>query len=299
MHPDRSGDGAGGNSPDQSKSQQLQAFAAAVTLAACRLRGRWDQQTYQTMKLHPLALFAAMMPLVVPMTAVAEPDSKPETIDKHLTGTKPIGSAWRASEIIGTNVKNANDETIGEVKDLAVDFKTGEILAVIVSSGGFLGVADTLSSIPSSALRYDVKAEAFKTKLTKDQLQKAPQHKADDKAGYTDAALAKLREYRDSIGGDVNAPDNTANNDEDAEEKSVTPVDQGSSDSDVKTTKDIRSAVVDSDLSFNAKNIKIITNGGHVTLRGVVESKDEHAAVLKLVHGQVDKADVSDLLEVK
>lgn len=251
------------------------------------------------MKLQSFTLLTVIMPLVLPLTAVADPDSKPEAVDKHLTGSKPIGSAWRASEIIGTNVKNANDETIGEVKDLAVDFKTGEVLAVIVSSGGFLGMADTLSSIPSSALRYDVRAEAFKTKLTKEQLQKAPQHKANDKSDYSDAAMAKLREYRDSIGGDVDAPDNTANNAEDAEEASVTPVDQGTSDSDVKTTKDIRSAVVDADLSFNAKNIKIITNNGHVTLRGVVENKDEHAAVLKLVHGQVDKADVSDLLEIK
>lgn len=251
------------------------------------------------MKPHPIILLTALMPLVVPLTAVAAPDSKPETIDKHLTGDKPIGSAWRASEIIGTNVKNSNDEVIGEVKDLAVDFKSGEILAVIVSSGGFLGVADTLSSIPASVLRYDTKAEAFKTKLTKEQLQKAPQHKTGDKPDYTDAAMAKLREYRDSIGGDIDAPDNSANNAEDAEEKTVTPVDQGTSDSDVKTTKDIRAAVVDADLSFNAKNIKIITNDGHVTLRGVVENKDEHAAVLKLVQSKVDKNEVSDFLEVK
>lgn len=240
-----------------------------------------------------------MMPLVVPLTAIADPDSKPDAVDRHLTGSNPIGSAWRASEIIGTNVKNSNDEVIGEVKDLAVDFKTGEVLAVIVSSGGFLGVADTLSSLPSSALRYDTKAEAFKTKLTKEQLQKAPQHKTSDKPDYTDAALAKLREYRDSVGGDNDAPDNSANNAEDAEEKTVTPVDQGSSESDVKTTKDIRAAVVDADLSFNAKNIKIITNGGTVTLRGVVENKDEHAAVLKIVHSKVAKDNVQDLLEVK
>ncbi len=252
------------------------------------------------MKPHPFTILTvSIMPLVVPLTAVAEPDSKPETIEKHLTGSKPIGSAWRASEIIGTNVKNSNDEVIGEVKDLAVDFKTGEVLAVIVSSGGFLGVADTLSSLPSSALRYDTKAEAFKTKLTKEQLQKAPQHKSGEKPDYTDAAMAKLREHRDSVGGDIDAPDNSANNAEDAEEKTVTPVDQGTSDSDVKTTKDIRAAVVDADLSFNAKNIKIITNGGQVTLRGVVENKDEHAAVLKIVHGKVDKNDVTDFLEVK
>ncbi|RYD41529.1 MAG: BON domain-containing protein, partial [Verrucomicrobiaceae bacterium] len=113
------------------------------------------------------------------------------------------------------------------------------------------------------------------------------------------AAMAKLREYRDSISSDSSEADNTAANKADADGNNVTPVDQGNSAADLKTTKDLRSAVVDADLSFNAKNIKIITNNGHVTLRGVVETKDEHAAVLKLVHNHVDKNNVTDALTVK
>jgi len=48
-----------------------------------------------------------------------------------------------------------------------------------------------------------------------------------------------------------------------------TATDQGESPSDVEITRQIRSAVVgDSSLSFGARNCVIITNGGHVTLRG-------------------------------
>lgn len=252
------------------------------------------------MKTTQRTLLISLIPLLSPLTAFADPETKPGEVTNNLSATKSIDNAWRASDIIGTSVKNANDETIGEVKDLAIDFKKGEVLAVIVSSGGFLGVADTLSSLPTSVLRYDAAAKGFKTKLTKEQLQKAPQHKSGESPDYSDATVSqKLREYRDAIGGDVNAPDNTAKNEVDANEKTTTPMDQGSSETDINTTKTLRAAVVDSDLSFNAKNIKIITKDGNVTLRGVVESADEHDAVLKLVHNHVDKTRVNDSLTVK
>lgn len=249
------------------------------------------------MKTSHRTFWISLIPLLSPMTAFAEPK---DDVTNNLTASKPISNAWRASEIIGSSVKNAGDETIGEVKDLAIDFKKGEVIAVIVSSGGFLGVADTVSSLPTSVLRYDAAAKGFKTKLTKEQLQKAPQYKSGESPDYSDATVSqKLREYRDSIGGDVDAEDNTAKNEVDADEKTTTPIDQGTSEADINTTKTIRSAVVGSDLSFNAKNIKIITKNGKVTLRGVVESTDEHEAVLKLVHNHVNKTQVDDSLSVK
>lgn len=252
------------------------------------------------MKITHRTLWISLVPLLVPLTAFSETGNKSEEITNNLTSSKPIAGAWRASEIIGTSVKNAQDETIGEVKDLAIDFKSGELLAVIVSSGGFLGVADTLSSLPPSALRYDVAAKGFKTKLTKEQLQKAPQHKSDESPDYSDATVVqKLRTYRDAIGGDVNAPDNTAKNEVDADGKTLTPMDQGSSEADINTTKDIRAAIVNSDLSFNAKNIKIITKDGHVTLRGVVDSAAEHDAILKLAGNHVNETKLNDSLKVK
>ncbi|MEO7099513.1 MAG: PRC-barrel domain-containing protein [Luteolibacter sp.] len=248
-------------------------------------------------------LFFLLLPLLSPLTAFAEPDASPEKINARVMDTKDdqrLATAWRASEVIGTNVKNTANETIGEVKDLVLDLKAGELIAVVVSSGGFLGIADTLSSIPPSALQFDGQTKSFKTSLTKEQLQKAPQHKSTERPDYSDSTvMAKLRDYRDSIGGDVKAPDNSANNEVDAKEDTVTPMDQGNSDSDLKTTKDIRAAIVAADLSFNAKNIKIVTKDGHVTLRGVVNNSAEHGTVLKLVRDHVDSTKITDSLSVK
>lgn len=252
---------------------------------------------------HRTLLFS-LLPLLTPLAATAEPEADPQPVANKLTDPKNdprLGSAWRASEVIGTTVKNAADENIGEVQDLVIDFKSGDLLAVIVSSGGFLGVADTLSAVPSSALRYDTTAKAFKTKITKEQLQRAPQHKKGEQPDYSDSTvMAKLREYRDSIGVDTDAPDSTAKNEGDEEEGKLTPVDQGTSDADVKTTKDIRAAVVkEESLSFNAKNIKIITRDGHVTLRGVVESSNERETIVKIAGQHVSPDEVTNSLTVK
>jgi hypothetical protein len=201
---------------------------------------------------------------------------------------------------MGVSVINKSDENMGEVKDLVLDMKNGEILAVIISSGGFLGVADTLSAVPVQALWYDADAKAFKTKLTKEQLGKAPQFKTNAWPNYRDVTtLETLRLYRDAISGDVTAADNSAQNVKEMDENAVDPTDQGNSEKDLQITKDIRSEIMSNDLSFNAKNIKVITKDECVTLKGVVDSKVEHQAILKIAKNHADSAKIIDDLKVK
>ncbi len=75
-------------------------------------------------------------------------------------------------------------------------------------------------------------------------------------------------------------PDNTARNERDRDPKALTPLDQGNSKADVDTTAQIRREIVGTKgLSVNAQNVKIITNNGHVTLRGPVDSAGEKRIV--------------------
>jgi sporulation protein YlmC with PRC-barrel domain len=232
------------------------------------------------------------------MTVFAEAE-KPAELNYPIAGTKGSSNSWRASQVMGLSVKNAADETIGKVEDLLLNMHSGEVLAVVISSGGFLGIADTLSAVPVSALRYDDTAKAFMTKLTKEQLGKAPQFKNNEWPNYNEVtSIEALRSYRDTIGGDVTAPDNSAQNEKEIHENAVDPTDQGNSEKDVKITKDIRSAIMGKDLSFNAKNIKIITRNGHVTLKGVVASHDEHHAIIKIAGMHANPANVTDNLKV-
>jgi len=75
------------------------------------------------------------------------------------------------------------------------------------------------------------------------------------------------------------APDNTGRNVRDRGD-TVTSGDQSESKADLETTQKIRQAVVaDDSLSTNAHNVKIVTIGRKVTLRGPVDSAKEKQIV--------------------
>ena len=71
-------------------------------------------------------------------------------------------------------------------------------------------------------------------------------------------------------------PDNSGRNVRDRDDQTKTPGDQSENEADRTITQNIRQALTaDDSLSTNAKNVKIITNDGTVTLRGPVKSEKE------------------------
>jgi hyperosmotically inducible periplasmic protein len=95
--------------------------------------------------------------------------------------------------------------------------------------------------------------------------------------------------------------DNTAKNVRDRDDATLTPGDQGQTAEDIKITQQIRKAlVIDAgDYSISAKNIKIITENGKVTLRGPVNSQAEKAAIATMASAVVGEVNVDNQLEVK
>jgi osmotically-inducible protein OsmY len=93
--------------------------------------------------------------------------------------------------------------------------------------------------------------------------------------------------------------DNTAKNARDRSGETKTSGDQSNSSADLKTTQAIRQALMkDSALSATAKNIKVITTNGHVTLRGPVRTSQEKAKVDQLAKSAAGGAQIEDQLEV-
>ena len=71
-------------------------------------------------------------------------------------------------------------------------------------------------------------------------------------------------------------PDNSGRNVRDRDNQTKTPGDQSENEADRTITQNIRQAITaDDSLSTNAKNVKIITSDGTVTLRGPVKSEKE------------------------
>jgi hyperosmotically inducible protein len=94
--------------------------------------------------------------------------------------------------------------------------------------------------------------------------------------------------------------DNTGINKRDRSGATMTPLDQGNNPTDLKITQTIRKAVMhDGSLSFTAKNVKIITSGAKVVLRGPVKSMEERADIEAKARATAGVTDVDDELEVK
>lgn len=96
------------------------------------------------------------------------------------------------------------------------------------------------------------------------------------------------------------APDNTKVNERDRNTAAPTPMDQGQNETDLKITQQIRQAVMaDGSLSFTAKNVKIITQNGKVTLRGPVNTAQERSAIEAAARKVAGTAQIDNQIEVK
>ncbi len=101
-------------------------------------------------------------------------------------------------------------------------------------------------------------------------------------------------------GDDKTKPDNTAINERDRSDETKTSGDQSNSSTDLKTTQAIRQALMkDGELSTTAKNIKVITANGHVTLRGPVKTAQEKAKIDQLAKSAAGGAQIDNQLDVK
>jgi hyperosmotically inducible periplasmic protein len=95
------------------------------------------------------------------------------------------------------------------------------------------------------------------------------------------------------------ASDNTKMNERDRNGNTTTPGDQAENEADRTITKDIRAALVKKDdLSVNAKNVKVVTNAGNVTLRGPVKDEAEKSSIVAVVMEVPGVKKVDNQLEI-
>ena len=117
-------------------------------------------------------------------------------------------------------------------------------------------------------------------------------------------ACSSNNRTNDQAGYQQNPPantqaDNTAQNKVDQHGTMPEPMDQGTSETDMTITTVLRKAITsDETLSMNAKNVKIVTRDGVVTLRGPVETNAERAAIEAAANAVSGVRRVDSYLEV-
>ncbi len=60
---------------------------------------------------------------------------------------------WRASKVVGLKVYNDENESLGSISDLLMD-KGGNIKAVVIGVGGFLGVGQHFVAVPLDKMKF-------------------------------------------------------------------------------------------------------------------------------------------------
>lgn len=119
------------------------------------------------------------------------------------------------------------------------------------------------------------------------------QQKAQEAQQKAQEAQQKAREAQQK------APDDTGRN-RTREQGKAEADDQSNDSGDLELTARLRRAITDDDtLSVNAHNIKIVTKGGKVTLRGPVDSQAEKRKVEALARKAAAGRNVTSELEVK
>jgi len=215
-----------------------------------------------------------------------------------------LGYVQKGSKLIGTSVKNLQGENLGKVENFALDLQANRIVAVIVSSGGFMGMDNELSAVPPTALRFDAEHDALQLDASKESLASSPHFKANEwpDLNQPDYVGGIYRAYKVEPYFTTDATtsvDNNRLNVRDRDSRTLTPLDQGNSQADVDTTAQIRKEIIAGDgMSVNAKNVKIITMNGHVTLRGPVNTADEKVRIGEIADRIASAGNVDNQLEL-
>lgn len=64
---------------------------------------------------------------------------------------RAVQNSNKASGLLGMEVRNQNNEKLGEIKDIVLDLKSGKLSYAVLAVGGFLGLGEKLVAIPVNA----------------------------------------------------------------------------------------------------------------------------------------------------
>lgn len=123
-------------------------------------------------------------------------DDKSNVGDKETQANKgKLTEVRRVHSLMGADITNRQDESLGEVKDLALT-RDGEIRYAIVGHGGVLGIGESYIAVPWKMMNPDFENKTFRLDISKAELEKAPTFDQDNYQELNNQAwLAKVNQH--------------------------------------------------------------------------------------------------------
>jgi sporulation protein YlmC with PRC-barrel domain len=103
---------------------------------------------YITAALAGTAMLATVASAQTPTTTSDRANMAPAA-----ASSSSLQGEWRASKVVGLSVYNDSNESLGSINDLLMD-KSGNIKAVVLGVGGFLGVGEHLVAVPLDKIKF-------------------------------------------------------------------------------------------------------------------------------------------------
>src|SRR5699024_6932116 len=125
-------------------------------------------------------LLSSLLFLVLSGTALAADQNSQHTRNNEATGgALSSGNTYRASELIGTTVKNTKGDDLGKISELVID-SSGKIRYAVLSHGGVLNMGAKMTAVSwklfqvSSPMSSDENRYSVTLDISKDQLADLP-----------------------------------------------------------------------------------------------------------------------------
>jgi sporulation protein YlmC with PRC-barrel domain len=99
-----------------------------------------------------MMVVSAALASIVLLSAPAGAQGTSQTIDIAKVDVQKLSAGYRASKVIGSNVLNDANETIGKIEDVLVS-PDGTAPYTVLSIGGFLGMDTHLVVVPYDSLK--------------------------------------------------------------------------------------------------------------------------------------------------
>lgn len=109
----------------------------------------------------------------VPATPAMPSQAMPS---ERVTDPAAVAGATRATKLLGANVSNGQDETIGEIEDLMIA-GNDRVPVAVLSVGGFLGIGSKLVAVPFERLTVNTDGKVKMPGATRDSLKALPEFK--------------------------------------------------------------------------------------------------------------------------
>ena len=97
----------------------------------------------------------------------------------------------RADELIGRDIRNMENEDLGEVDDVVVATSDAGTSYAIVAYGGFLGIGEEQVAVPLSSLRLTESRDVLVLDISEDAFEAAPRFERDDMSSLNDPTWAE------------------------------------------------------------------------------------------------------------